>query len=62
MPWVDGEPPKDGEEYVVETINYRGPLVVKWYKYNGVYAYRDWDTDYYDTITRWHDLEGAFSK
>lgn len=57
MPWHEGEPPKDGKEYVVNSLNYDGPLVVSWYKYNGTPKFRDWDNDPHDRIVRWHDLE-----
>jgi|DEB0MinimDraft_3_1074331.scaffolds.fasta_scaffold68196_3 hypothetical protein len=56
MPWHKGEPPKDGKDYVVESINYDGPLIVRWYRYNGLAAFRDWDQDIHDRIVRWHDL------
>ena len=59
MPWHDGEPPKDGREYVVESVNCLGPVVVRWFKYNGTEAFRDWDNEDHDRIRRWHDLDGA---
>ncbi|MEL7471199.1 MAG: hypothetical protein AAFN27_22285 [Pseudomonadota bacterium] len=57
MPWHDGEPPKDGREYVAEAPTYDGLLVVRWVKYNGIPAFRDWDMDDHPRITRWHDLD-----
>lgn len=56
MPWHDGEPPKDGQEYPCKSPNYDGTVMLRWYKHNGTAAFRDWDLDPYDRITRWHDL------
>lgn len=58
MPWHDGEPPRDGNEYLVHSANYAGLVVVSWCKYNGRYGFRGWDTDTHDNIIRWHELDG----
>lgn len=57
MPWVDGEPPRDGQSYVCETPSHPEPLFLRWFKYNGLYAWRDWDADDHTTPTRWHPIE-----
>ena len=56
MPWVSGEPPRDGKEYVCSTPSYTGPVFLRWFKYNGVSAFRDWDNDSH-TVTKWHPLD-----
>ena len=56
MPWHKGAPPKDGNDYVCRTPEYDGIIILRWYKYNGLEAFRDWDTDIYKQIDRWHDL------
>jgi hypothetical protein len=58
MPWLDGEPPRDGKSYVCETPSHDGPLFLRWFKYNGLEAWRDWDADPYTDVKRWHPLEG----
>ena len=57
MPWHEGAPPKDGTDYVCETTEYDGIIILRWFKYNGLGAFRDWDGDPYISVTRWHDLE-----
>jgi len=56
MPWIDGDPPKDGNEYVCESPSYSEPLFLSWFKYNGLEAWRDWDNDSHQ-VTRWHPLD-----
>ena len=57
MPWVDGEPPKDGRPYVCETPSFSEPLFLAWTRMNGLAAWRDWDCDTYSDVTRWHPLD-----
>lgn len=57
MPWIDGEPPKDGKDYVCISAEWVGPIILRWFKYNGKAAWRDWDTDSHLTVTRWHPLD-----
>ena len=57
MPWLDGEPPKDGKDYVCRTPSFHGPIILRWFKYNGTAAFRDWDTDAYTDVVKWHPLD-----
>lgn len=61
MPWLDGEPPRDGKPYVCETPSHDGPLFLRWFKYNGLEAWRDWDAAPHTDVKRWHPLgDGEF--
>lgn len=62
MPWLDGEPPRDGKPHVCETPSHDGPLILRWFKYNGLEAWRDWDNDAYTDVRRWHPIEEQSSK
>lgn len=56
MPWIDGEPPKDGKEYVCLTPSYKGPVFLCWCPRSKA-AFRDWDGDSYHDVTKWHPLD-----
>lgn len=67
LPWSMPEPlgwqdiataPKDGTDIVCLSPTYHDghmPIVLRWYKYNGLAAYRDWDADPHQP-TFWHTL------
>ncbi len=57
MPWISGEPPKDGKDYVCESPSHVGPVFLRWIEYNGLSAWHDWDIDSHLTVTRWHPLD-----
>ena len=57
MPWIDGEPPKDGKDYVCLTPSFQGPIILRWFKYNGLAAFHDWDADSYQDVAKWHPLD-----
>lgn len=48
--------PKDGTPIIAHTNEYAEPLIVRFYKYNGLAAWRDWDQDVYNNITHWMPL------
>ncbi|MFK5596487.1 hypothetical protein ACFZ8E_05715 [Methylobacterium sp. HMF5984] len=50
--------PKDGTEVPCLAPEYDGPVMLKFYKHNGLEAWRDWDQDIYEP-TRWFKLPAA---
>ncbi len=57
MGWITGEPPRNGRQYVCESPDHAGPLFLRWVKYNGLAAWRDWDNDAHSAVLRWHPLD-----